>query len=148
RNGTVQQLVVERETDCLNLSALAFSEQLARAANLEVVCRERETGAESLQCLDRLEPFGGVGRQASQRRGDEISVGLMVRSADAPAQLMKLRKTEPVGAIDDDGIRRRYVDAALDDRRAHEHVEASVVEVERHVFECAFRHLAVSHAYR
>src|SRR5690606_20941313 len=124
------------------------SEQLSRAANLEIVGRERETGAESLQRLDRLEPLGGVGGQAAQRRGDEISVGLMVRSADTPAQLMKLRKTEPIGAIDDDGIGRRYVDAALDDRRAHEHVEASMVEVERYVFERAFRHLPVSHAYR
>ena len=70
----------------------------------------------------------------------------MVRAADAAAQLVQLRQAEAVGAIDDDRVGGRHVDAALDDRRAKQHVEAPVVEVEHDLFEFAFRHLAVADA--
>ena len=61
----------------------------------------------------------------------------MVRAADAAAQLMELRETEAVGAVDDDRVRGRHVDAALDDRRADQHVDALRVEVAHHVLELA-----------
>ena len=71
----------------------------------------------------------------------------MVRAADAAAQLVQLREPQTIGAIDDDRIGRRDVDAALDDRRADEHVELAVIEVEHHELELALRHLAVADAH-
>ena len=61
----------------------------------------------------------------------------MVRAADAAAQLVQLREAELVGAIDDDRVGGRDVDAALDDRRADQHVEPLVIEVEHHLLELA-----------
>ena len=55
RDGAPQELVVEREADGLDLAALPFAEQLAGAANLEVVRRQREARAELLERLDGLE---------------------------------------------------------------------------------------------
>ena len=54
-----------------------------------------------------------------------------------------MRKSQPIGAIDDDGIGRGNVDAAFDDRRADEHVEAAMIEVEHDPLQRAFAHLSV-----
>ena len=71
----------------------------------------------------------------------------MVRAADAAAQLMQLRQPEPIGAIDQDGIGARHVDAALDDGRAHQQIEASVIEIDHELLELALAHLAVADAH-
>ncbi len=70
----------------------------------------------------------------------------MMRTTDASAQLMQLREAEAVGAIDDDRVRARHVDARFDDRRADQHVEALAVEIEHHLFEFALGHLPVRDA--
>ena len=92
----------------------------------------------------RLEPARGVGRHGVLRRRDQVGVGLVVRAADAAAQLVQLREAEAVGAVDDDRVGGRHVDAALDDRRAEQQVGALVVEVEHHLLEVALAHLAVA----
>ena len=69
-----------------------------------------------------------------------------MRSADAAAQLMDLRQAESIGAIDDDGIGGGHVDAALDDGRADEEVEAAMIEIEHQLLELALAHLAVATA--
>jgi hypothetical protein len=70
----------------------------------------------------------------------------VVRTADAAAQLVQLRQAELVGAVDDDGVGVGDVDARLDDGRAHQHVEALLVEVEHHLLQLALGHLAVGDA--
>ncbi len=66
-----------------------------------------------------------------------------MRAADAAAQLVQLREPEAVGALDDDRVRGRHVDAGLDDRRADEQVDALRVELAHHVLEIALGHLSV-----
>ena len=56
---------------------------------------------------------------------------------------MHLAEAEQVGALDDERVDRRHVDAALDDRRAHEHVVATLPEVDDHLLERALVHLPV-----
>ena len=60
-----------------------------------------------------------------------------MRAADAPAQLMQLRQAELVGAVHDDGIRGRHVDAGLDDGRAQQDVVALRDEIAHHLFQVA-----------
>ena len=71
----------------------------------------------------------------------------MVRAADAAAQLVQLREAELVGAVDHDRVRGRHVDAAFDDGRAHQHVEAAVIEIDHQLLEIALAHLAVADAH-
>jgi len=66
---------------------------------------------------------------------------------DAPAQLVQLGQAQLVGAVDDDGIGARHVDAGLDDGRAHQQVEAAVVEVAHDPLQVALAHLAVGDLY-
>ena len=65
----LEQLEVQREADLVDLAALLLAEQLARAADLEVVRREHEAGAQVLERLDRLEPLGGVAGQRVRAAG-------------------------------------------------------------------------------
>ena len=66
-----------------------------------------------------------------------------MRAADAASDLVQLRQAQLVGAVDDDGVRRRHVDAAFDDGGAHQDVEALVVEIQHHLFQLFLRHLPV-----
>ena len=144
RDGALQQFHVQVVADLLDLAALFIAQQLAGAANLQIVGGQRESGAELLERLQRLEPLDRIGRHRLARRRDQVGVGAVVRAADAAAQLMDLRQAESIGAVDDDGVRRRHVDAALDDGRADQNVEAAMIEIEHELFEIALAHLAVA----
>src|SRR5882724_5099473 len=109
--------------------------------------REHEARAQVLHRLDGLESLGGIARQRLDRRGNEIGIRPMVRAPDTATQLMQLRKSEAVGAVDHDRVGRGYVDTALDDRGAHKQVEAAVIEVDHQLLEIALAHLAVADAY-
>ena len=85
---------------------------------------------------------------AARRRRDQVRPGAVVRTPDAAAQLVQLREAEAVGAVDQDRVGGRHVDAGLDDRGADEHLEAPVVEVEHELLEVALAHLAVADADR
>ena len=65
------------------------------------------------------------------------------RRPTRPAELVELREPEHVGAVDDERVDRRHVEAALDDRRAHEHVVLAFPELLHDPLEPALVHLAV-----
>ena len=142
--GAIQHLHVQRVADFLDLAALFFAEQLACAADLQVVRCQRKARAEILERFDRLQALDCVGRHHVARRREQVGIRLMMRAADASAQLMQLREAELVRAIDDDRVRGRHVDAALHDRRTHEHIAALMIEVEHDLLELAFAHLSVT----
>ena len=58
---------------------------------------------------------------------------------------MNLGKPEAIGAVDDDGVGRGYIDAAFDDRGAYQHVEAAMIEIQHELFQLTFAHLAMPH---
>jgi len=84
-----------------------------------------ETTAERGVVTDRSQALvGGLGQDLIGRV-EEIGVGALATSTDAPAQLVQLSETEAFRAVHYQRIDRGQVDARLDDRRAHEHVEAN-----------------------
>jgi hypothetical protein len=56
------------------------------------------------------------------------------------------REAEAIGAVDQQRVRRRHVDAALDDRGGEQQIESSVVEVEHDLLELALGQSPVRHA--
>jgi hypothetical protein len=78
-----------------------------------------------------------VGGQREQRIGAELG------AADAAAELIDLRQPEHIGAVHDQRIGGRNVEAGFDDRGGEKHVELAVIEGGHHVFQHAGRHLAV-----
>ena len=144
-HGLAEHLVVELEADLHHVAALVLAEHLAGAADLEVVHREVEARAQLLHLLDRVEPLRRLLGQALGVGHHEVGIGLVVRTADAAAQLVQLRQAELVGAAHHDGVGCRHVDAGLDDGRAQQEVVALGHEVAHHALEFALGHLAVGH---
>ena len=134
---------VEVEADVGDVAGLLAAEQVAGAADLQVLHRDRHAAAEVGVLGQRREPLvGGLGERLL-RRVEEVGVGPLAGSADAAAQLVELGEPEGVGALDDHRVGVGDVEAGLDDRGAHEHVEALLPEVDHHLLELVLAHLPV-----
>src|ERR1035437_6496550 len=94
----------------------------------------------------RRQALAGYFQQARVAVEEKVGVGLVLETPYSPAELVELRKTKAVRALDEDGVAVRNIEAALDDRRAAEHVEFSRHEVRHHALQVVRSHLAVSHA--
>ncbi len=127
----------------MDLARLLVAQHLAGAANLEVVHRQVEARAQFLHLLDRLEPPLCLLGQAFRIVHQQIGIGLVMGAADAAAQLVQLRQAELVGAVDQDRVGGRHVDAGLDDRRAQQDIGAPRDEIAHHTLELALVHLSV-----
>ena len=68
----------------------------------------------------------------------------MVRTADAATQLMQLGQTEFLGAVDEDGVGVRVVDAGFDDRRTQQQVGSLLGKVAHDTLQLTFVQLAVA----
>ena len=75
---------------------------------------------------------------------EQVRIGPPRRPPDPAPQLVQLGQPERVGAVDDDRVGVRDVEARLDDRRAHEDVGLARREGEHHLLELALGHLAVA----
>ena len=76
-------------------------------------------------------------------RQQNVRVRLVLVASHPPAQLIQIAQPKPVRAIDDDGIRIRDIESALDDRRAHQHVDIALDEPAHDIFEFVIAHLTV-----
>ena len=131
--------------DGLDVAALLAAEQIAGAANLEVEGRHPESAAKIAEFANGGEPLLRDRRQRRFRRNQQIRIRRTIRTADAAAQLIQLRQAVAIGAIDEDGVDVRDIEAVLDDRRRQQHVVLLADEVEHRPLELVFSHLAVRH---
>ena len=128
------------------MTVLLAPQQLARAANLQVAHRDAEARAQFAGLLQRHQPVARHRRQRLVAVVEQIGVGTHRCAADPSAQLVKLRQAKLVGPVDDDGVGVGNVEAALDDRRADQHVELALGKGQHDLFQLALRHLAVADA--
>ena len=83
RHRALQHVGVELKAHLLHFARLLVAEHLAGAADLEVVHREVEAGAQVFHHLYRLEAFLRLRRQRVLGRRQQVRVCLMVRASDA-----------------------------------------------------------------
>ena len=127
------------------MAGLFFAQKIARAADIHVVAGDREARAQLIERLQHLQAaLRGFGQFAVRRRR-QIGVSALLGAADAPAQLIKLRQAEHVGAMHDQRVGGGDVEAAFHDVGGDQHVDLAVVERRHHVFQRGRRHLAVGH---
>ena len=143
RHRLLQHLLVELEADLLDVAGLLVAEQVAGAADVEIVAGELEAGAERVERLQHLQPPLGLRGDLAVRRQREQRIGAQLRAPDPAAQLVELRQAEHVGAVDDQRVGGRDVEAGLDDGGRQQHVVLAVVERRHDVLELGRRHLAV-----
>jgi hypothetical protein len=70
----------------------------------------------------------------------------MMRAANPSPNLMELRQSELIGAIDENGIRGGYVDTTFDDGGANQKVATVVIKIKHNLLEFFFFQLAVNDA--
>jgi hypothetical protein len=125
------------------MAGLFLAEQIAGAADVEVVAGELEAGAERVERLQHFQAtLGGRGQRLVDRQGEERE-GAHLGTADTAAELIELRQAEHVGAMDDQRVGGRHVEAGFDDGGRQKHIVFAVVEGIHDVFELACRHLAM-----
>ena len=125
------------------MTGLLAAEQVAGAADLEVLHRDLCTGAEVAVLRDRREPVVGFLGQRLLGWVEEVGIGAVATAPDATAQLMQLGETEQVAAFDDEGVGVGDVQPTFDDRRADEDVVLPLPEGEHDRLELVFVHLSV-----
>ena len=139
----LEHRLVELEADLADMARLLLAEEIAGAANVEIVARKLEAGAERVERLQHLQPPLGLRGQHLIRREREKRVGAGLGTADAAAQLIELGEAEHIGAVHDQRVGGRDVEARFHDRGREEHVVLAVVERGHDVVELARPHLAV-----
>ena len=107
-----EHVLVELDADLADMPGLLVAEQIAGAADVEVVARQLKPGAQSVQGLHDFEPALRGRRQLLLLRQGQIGVGAHLAAPDAAAQLVELRQAEHVGAVHDHRVGRRDVEPA------------------------------------
>ncbi len=110
-----EHLLIQLVADFLDMARLFLAQQIAGAANIEIVAGELEAGAERVERLQHVETLLRLRRDGSVRGRREQRVGAYLAAPDAPAQLIELRQAEHIGAPDDERIGGRNVEAEFDD---------------------------------
>ena len=123
------------EPDRGDRAGLLRAEQLAAAADLEVLRRDLEARAELGEPLQRLEPPARLVGDVLGLGHEQVAVRALLAAADPAAQLVELGEAERVGARDEHRVRARDVEPALDDRRRDQDVELALDEPDHHLLE-------------
>src|SRR4051812_5248828 len=144
-HGLVEHRHVELEAERRDVAGLLVAEQVARAADLEVAHRDLEAGAELGVVAQRAQALRRLLGQGGRARVQEVRVRALARAAHATADLVELGEAEQVGALDDQRVRLRDVDARLDDARRDEHVGLAAQEAHHPRLELLLVELAVGH---
>ena len=141
-----QHLLVKLEPDLLDVSGLFFAKQIAGAADIEIVAGQLEAGAKRVERLQHLQAAVDGWRKQTVGGNGEQRIGARLGAPDPSAQLIELRQTEHVGAVDDQRVGGRDVEAGFDNRRAQKNVIAAIVERRHDLIEFAGRHAAMGGA--
>ena len=104
----------------------------------------RKPAPRSLNSFSAASRCRAIGVSVRFRRNQQVRVGALVRAAHAPAKLIQLGKPHAIGAIDDDGVGARNVEAVFDDRGRDQHVRFVADEFQHHLFELGLAHLPVA----
>ena len=144
-DGAIEHLGVKLEADGFDMPALFAAQHVAGAAQFEIEGRDLEAGAQVGKFFQRRQAPARDGGQLDFGRQQQVGVGAAIRAAHASAQLVKLGESQAVGAIDEDGVAERDIEAVLDDGGRDQDVGFVMHELEHHFFQFAFRHLAVTY---
>ena len=145
RHRLLQQLHVQIEPQAHDEPALLGPQQVAGAADLQVLERDLEPHTQVVELLDHPQPLLRLLGQHPPRRHEQVSECPVRGAPHAAAQLIELGQAERVGPVDDQRVHARDVQARLDDHRRHQHVGLLVDEVEHHSLQLVLVHLAVRH---
>ena len=143
-DGVLQEQAIPLVAYGRDVAALLGPEDVPGPADLQVPHRDLEPGPEFGELLDRLEPPLRRRGDHLQRVDDQVRVGPVLLPPDPAAELVQVGQPVGVRVVDEDGVRVRDVQPALDDRRRHQHVRLAVEEPDHRPLQLVAVHLPVA----
>ena len=107
----VEHTAVKFVADHIHLAVLFRAEKISGATHLEILQRDLDARTELGKIADRGKAFFRIFLKDFFRLISDICIRLTVGSSDTSFQLIKLRKTETVTVLDNDGIHVRHIHA-------------------------------------
>ncbi len=143
-DSLVENLLIGLVAQVFHEAALLGTQQIARTTDVQILHSEVETTAQVREGLQSLQAPACFGRHRTAWRGQQIAEGLAVATAHTATHLMQVRKTEMVGAVDDDRVGIGDVDTILHNRRREQHVVVVVDKVGDDLLQLFGRHLSMT----
>lgn len=131
-----EDFLVGLKADIGDKSALLTTQQIARPTDIEVLHRNIEAGPQVGKLLDGPQPPPCVARKHLLGGREQVTESLAVRPPHTAPELVQIAQSEVLRVVDDDRIGIGHVDARLDDRRGHQHVELAVDKVHHQLSSC------------
>jgi hypothetical protein len=125
------------------VAGLLAAEQVARAADLQVLHRHIHARAQFGVLSDRGQPLVGVLGQRLLGRVEEVGVRPLATPAHAAPDLVQLSQSQQIRPLHDEGVGVGDVDAGLDDGGGDQDVELLLPEADHHLLQSLLTHLAV-----
>ena len=135
-------MLVEIDADQFHVPGLRIAQNIARSALIEIGAGDRETGAELIEGFERAQTLLARLRNRLLRCGQD-HLPAPSPPPHASAQLMQLRKAEPIRSPDDHRIGPRHVEPGLDDVGRKQNVPITGREPDHRLVQFATGHLAV-----
>ena len=111
------------------LAVLLHPQKVARAAHLQVRCREAPARAQLQALSERSEAFLCLGSELIEGWVHQVRAGLHESSADSATQLVQGGHAKLVHVQHDERVQVWDVDAILHERRGHEHIDRALREL-------------------
>ena len=131
------QPYVEVETDVGDVPGLLTAEQVARAADLQILHRHLHACAELRMGRDRRQPLVRLLGQRNLRWIEEVGIRTFPATAHPTTELVQLGEAEPVRPVDDERVRVGDVQAGLHDGGADQDVSGALPEIGDDLFKRA-----------
>ena len=144
----LEHLDIELEPDRRDMAGLLVAEQVARTPDLQVPHGDAQPAAELRVVGQGAQPGGGIAAERGLVRVAQVRLRGHLAAADPATDLVELRESELVGALNDEGVGLRDVEPRLDDAGGDQDVGLPADEREHHVLELVFGHAAVGHEHR
>ena len=143
-HGLFEHRRVHLKADRLDVAGLFAAEHVAGAAEFEIERGDLESRAQVGELLERGQAAARNLSQLGLRRNQQVRIGAAIRTANPAAELIQLAETMAIGAVDDDGVGERDIQAVLDDGGRHQHVVLVVHEGEHDALQLRLGELAVA----
>ena len=122
KDSLVKQLDIEVVADALDISVLLGTEKVTDTADFHIAQCNLEARTELRKLADGFKPLFRNLRKSLSGAVGEVCVCLSFASTDSTADLVKLRKAEVVGILNNQRVRIRKVDTSLNNRGADKHI--------------------------
>ena len=136
-------MLVKFDADFADLAGLFLTQQVTRAANIQIMRRQREAGAQIIQRLHHFQPLFRRRRKPMRFRPGEIRITTQLAAPNAPAQLIQLRQAKHIRTVNDQRIHRRHIQAAFNDIGGQQNIMLAIAKFGHDAFKIGRCHAAM-----